>query len=53
MTWILPSVIVLVVLVLALPFWPWSRGWGWVPTGMIGMIGVIVWSITAVDRLAG
>lgn len=25
-------------LVLVLPTWPWSRGWGWAPTGMLGII---------------
>lgn len=50
--WFLPSLVVLVVLLLAMPLWPWSKGWTWVPAGMIGMIAAIVWTITAVDRLA-
>lgn len=53
MTWAIPSIVVAVVLLLAMPLWPWSRGWGWIPTGMVGVIAAIVWSITAVDRLAG
>lgn len=42
MRW-LPSIVVLAVLVLAAPLWPWSRGWSWVPAGMIGVtLGTIV-----------
>lgn len=36
--------IVLVVLLLvgALPLWPYSRDWGYAPTGGLGVIGVIL-----------
>ncbi len=34
--WI-PSIAVLVALLLAAPLWPWSRGWGWTPAGMVGV----------------
>lgn len=36
MRW-LPAVVVLVAVVLVSPIWPWSRGWGWVPAGMVGV----------------
>ncbi len=42
MRW-LPSLVVLVLLVLVAPVWPWSRGWGWVPAGMVGVtLGTIL-----------
>ena len=28
---------VVATLVLVLPLWPWSRGWGWVPAAMVGV----------------
>jgi hypothetical protein len=41
MSWIV--LIVLIVLLLAvLPSWPYSRGWGYVPSGTITLIVVIV-----------
>lgn len=36
MRW-LPTLAVLAMLVLVAPLWPWSRGWGWAPAGMVGM----------------
>lgn len=38
-----PLVAVLLALVGVLPVWPWSRGWGYAPAGMVGMVlGTIV-----------
>ena len=34
-------IIVIVLLVSALPFWPHSRQWGYAPTGTVGLILVI------------
>jgi len=31
----LPTIAVLITLVLVAPLWPWSRGWGWTPAGMV------------------
>ena len=40
------STILLVILILiilgALPVWPYSRGWGYYPTGGLGLVLVIV-----------
>lgn len=33
----LPSIVVLGALLLVAPLWPWSRGWTWVPAGMVGV----------------
>jgi hypothetical protein len=39
----LPTVVVLGAVLLVAPFWPWSRGWGWTPAGMVGVtLGSIV-----------
>lgn len=48
MRW-LPTIVVLVAFVLAAPIWPWSRGWGWTPAGMVGVtlatILLFTWSV--------
>lgn len=47
--------IVLVVLILlllgALPTWPYSRGWGYYPSGGLGLIVVIVLILLLTGRL--
>ena len=32
------------------PLWPWSRGWGWSPFGMLamGLGGLVLFSLTIV-----
>ena len=35
-------VILLLVLIAALPSWPYSRGWGYFPSGLLGLILLIV-----------
>ena len=35
-------IILILVLLGALPTWPYSRGWGYVPSGIIGLIVIIV-----------
>lgn len=34
----LPLVLIGLLLVLVLPLWPWSRGWGYVPAGMMAVV---------------
>lgn len=44
--------IVLVLLVLgALPTWGWSRGWGYYPSGGIGLVLVIVLVLVLIGRI--
>lgn len=38
----IPVVLVTIVLLLVLPMWPWSRGWGFAPAGMVGVVLVTV-----------
>lgn len=34
---LLPVVIIALLMVLAAPLWPWSKGWSWAPAGMLAM----------------
>ncbi len=44
--------IILVVLVLAvLPSWPYSRGWGYYPSGILGLIVVVLIVLLLLGRL--
>jgi hypothetical protein len=49
------STIVLILLVLllvgALPSWPYSRGWGYYPSGGLGLVLVIVLLMALTGRL--
>jgi len=49
--------IVLVVLLLgAIPAWPYSRGWGYFPSGLLGIAAVVILVLLLVgvfDRVAG
>jgi hypothetical protein len=43
--------IVLVLLLLgALPSWPYSRGWGYGPSGLVGVLLVVVLIMALLDR---
>ena len=48
------STLLLVILVLlligALPAWPYSRGWGYYPSGGLGLLMVIVLIILLLNR---
>ena len=49
------STILLIVLVLlllgALPTWPFSRGWGYYPSGGLGLVVVVVLVLLLAGRL--
>ncbi len=32
-----PLVLIGLLTLLAAPLWPWSRGWGWAPAGMLAL----------------
>jgi hypothetical protein len=34
---IVPTVLLGLLVILSLPVWNWSRGWGWAPAGMLAM----------------
>ena len=35
-------IILILVLVGTLPTWPYSRGWGYAPSGIVGLVVIIV-----------
>ena len=35
-------IVILVLLIAGLPTWPYSRGWGYFPSGILGAILIIV-----------
>ena len=44
-------IILIIVLIGALPTWPYSSGWGYYPVGGIGLILVIVLILLLMGRL--
>lgn len=45
---LVPVLLVALLIVLVLPFWPWSRGWGYNPAGILavtlGTILLFLWA---------
>jgi hypothetical protein len=44
-------ILVVLLLVGALPSWPYSRGWGYYPSGGLGLVLVIVLVLALTGRL--
>jgi hypothetical protein len=44
-------VILILLLLGALPAWPYSRGWGYYPTGGLGLILIIVLILVFMGRI--
>jgi hypothetical protein len=44
-------VILVLILVGVIPTWPHSRGWGYAPSGVIGLILVIVLVLLLIGRI--
>lgn len=44
-------IILILILIGALPTWPYSRGWGYTPTGLIGLILIILIILALMGRL--
>jgi hypothetical protein len=45
-------IVLLVVLLLgAVPAWPYSRGWGYYPSGLLGVLLVVLIILAATGRL--
>lgn len=52
LSWIVLVVLLLLLLLLgALPSWPYSRGWGYYPSGILGVILVVVLVLAVLGRL--
>ena len=45
-------IIIILLLVGAFPAWPYSRGWGYGPTGVIGVILLILLLLALSGRIA-
>jgi hypothetical protein len=44
-------IILILLLIGALPTWPHSRGWGYYPTGGLGLILIIILSLVLLGRI--
>lgn len=44
-------IILIIVLIGALPSWPYSRGWGYYPSGLLGLILIILIILALMGRL--
>ena len=44
-------IILILILIGAIPIWPYSRGWGYGPTGGIGLIVIILLILLVMGRL--
>ena len=44
-------IILILILVGAIPSWPYSRGWGYGPSGILGVILVIVLILVLMGRI--
>ena len=40
---VVPTVLLALLVIAVMPIWPYSRGWGWPPAGILGMgLGTMV-----------
>lgn len=44
---------ILLLLVLALPTWPYSAGWGYYPSGLFGLLLIVLLVLLLADRRGG
>jgi Protein of unknown function (DUF3309) len=44
-------IILILLLIGALPTWPYSRGWGYYPTGGLGLIVIIILVLLLMGRI--
>jgi hypothetical protein len=44
-------IILIVILIAALPTWPYSGGWGYYPSGILGIVLVIVLVLVLMGRV--
>jgi hypothetical protein len=44
-------IILILILLGAIPTWPYSRGWGYGPSGILGVILVIVLILVLIGRI--
>ena len=44
-------IVLIILVILSLPTWPYSRSWGYVPGGIIGLILIIVLILFLMGRI--
>jgi hypothetical protein len=44
-------IIVILLLIGAIPAWPYSRGWGYFPSGLLGIILIVLLILLLMGRL--
>lgn len=44
-------IILIVLLVFAAPAWPYSRGWGYYPSGLLGLLLIILLILLLLGRI--
>ena len=44
-------IILILIIIGALPTWPYSRGWGYGPSGILGIVVVVVLILLLVGRI--
>jgi len=44
-------IILILILIGALPTWPYSRGWGYGPTGIVGVLLVVLLILLLLGRI--
>ena len=44
-------IILVLILVGALPTWPYSRGWGYGPTGLVGVLLIVLLVLLLLGRI--
>lgn len=46
-------IILLLLLIFALPTWPYSAGWGYYPSGIFGLLLIVILLVLLTDRRGG
>ena len=44
-------IVLILILIGAIPAWPYSRGWGYAPSGLLGLVVIIVLILLLTGRL--
>ena len=44
-------IILILILIGAVPTWPYSRGWGYGPSGLVGLILIVLLILVLLDKV--
>ena len=45
-------IVLIVLLIVAIPRWPYSRGWGYYPSGLLGVVVIVVLILALSGRIS-